>query len=337
MEYTGRGFKTLMKTIYYAFKDVPSLRYSISGNQNDNESNESNLSNWDFSSGVETFSNIFIPSLPFQSPSWLPKPLKHIIFRGDSRLIPSKLQRMNKKYFIFVNGILTPESLIEVNRKFLEDIFYEPFDILHNASDSLPVDLIESAIGKQYTKLSEPGYVLFTALARKILDPNVDKVVVIAHSQGTIITSNVLKALADCGINHNQKEHLKKLEIYMVANCSSDTKYIDQDNQLPYIENISNRGDFVPYLGSLSRLNFPIDGKHIISEKKGHMFNKSYFNNFRNEMQNSKLYNYLPNINNSCINDVEIGVSQFSYEEEDLEIPIIDIDDAEVELGSNIR
>ena len=332
MEFQGRGFKTLIKTIYYAFKDTPKLSGSLSGNQNPNDFNESNLSNWTFSSGVETFSNVFIPSLPIQSPGWLPKPLKHLIFRGDSRLVPSKLERMNKKYFIFVNGILTPESLIEVNRNFLQDIFNEPVDILHNASDSLPVDLIESAIGKQYTKLSEPGYVLFTALARRLLDPETEKIIVIAHSQGTIITSNVLKALCDCGINSVQKEYLKKLEIYMVANCSSDTRYIDPENQLPYIENISNRGDFVCYLGSLSRLNFHIDGKHIISEKQGHWFNKSYFNNFRNEMQSSKLYNYLPNVNSNCIYDVEIGVSQFTYKETELDEQELDVD-----LGTNIR
>ena len=144
-------------------------------------------------------------------------------------------------------------------------MFDRPIHVIHNDSDSIFVDLIECLVGKQYEDLTEPAFVTLMAITKKLLDNKIKKIVIICHSQGTIVVGNVINSLKKMGFIH--KKYLKKLEIYAVAN-----------------------GDIK------KSCDIKIDGSVIIiPNKHGHMFNSHYFNNFENEYQESKLHRYLPN------------------------------------------
>ena len=147
----------------------------------------------------------------------------------------------------------------------------------YNASDSFFTDLYECILNKQTKRHSEASNKLFTLVVRKLVDPRMKKVVLIAHSQGTILVSTVLSKLQELGLD--KECYMNKLEIYLFSNCASKTKYVLPEKRLPYIENISNQHDFVSRFGMTSSQQqlIDIDGEMIIMEDKyGHLFSKNY-------------------------------------------------------------
>ena len=289
---------------YSAFYNTPNLYKSICGeniiNNFSNDKSEFCKNHWDIQSIIELMSDIFFPSLPFSCPSWCPHFFKKMFFGGSSTFIKSFKEEKDDQFWIYVNGILTNKKIIEMNRILLEDVFDRPIHVVHNDSDSIVVDLIECLVGKQYEDLTEPAFVTLMAITKKLLDNKIKKIVIICHSQGTIVVGNVINSLKKMGFIH--KKYLKKLEIYAVANCATNMEYILKNEQLPYIESFSNENDFVSRFGCNASddikksCDIKIDGSVIIiPNKHGHMFNSHYFNNFENEYQESKLHRYLPN------------------------------------------
>ena len=74
-------------------------------------------------------------------------------------------------------------------------MFDRPIHVIHNDSDSIFVDLIECLVGKQYEDLTEPAFVTLVAITKKLLDNKIKKIVIICHSQGTIVVGNVINSL----------------------------------------------------------------------------------------------------------------------------------------------
>ena len=111
------------------------------------------------------------------------------------------------------------------------------------------LDLIECIGGKTGLFLygsSEPRKVLKETLVELLQNTNYDKIVLIAHSQGTIITGNVL---ADLGNVRNDDDPLStseirtlmkhKLEIYALANAAHSMP--GSNKVVAHLESISNR------------------------------------------------------------------------------------------------
>ncbi len=116
------------------------------------------------------------------------------------------------------------------------------------------------------------------------------KVVLIAHSQGTIVTGNTLTDLLSDTAEQEIKDLMKrKLEVYNFANCAHSMPGMPSVN---YCENISNGGDIVAWLGHLFHFTFrPLDsfwidangdslqigGKSVIERFLwGHLLNTHY-------------------------------------------------------------
>jgi pimeloyl-ACP methyl ester carboxylesterase len=107
--------------------------------------------------------------------------------------------------WFFINGVATNEDVARLNARLLTQLFHRPITVIQNVTLSLGVDLAECAIGKEFrTDPKLPHHLTFTepaleatiAVLRALNDPGVKKVVLIAHSQGTIIAANVLRAAA---------------------------------------------------------------------------------------------------------------------------------------------
>jgi len=282
-----------------AFWNTKNIYRSIVGdkiinNYNNNKSSEFNKNNWTLSSFIELISSLIIPTLPIKSPSWLPNILKKIFFGENSKYIADKEEVNDEICLLYINGIMSNEKVIMENKKVLTQLFNRPINLLHNVTDSLIMDLMECLIGKQTEDMTEASMITLYTFSKKMLDPNIKKVIVICHSQGTIIVGKVLKNLSKLGLDKN--ELLEKLEIYAFANCSSNMTYIN--NSLPYIESFANDNDIVARLGCNCAEDIKqfvkIDGPVFIKEdKSGHMFNSHYINNFIEDFPESKLNNYI--------------------------------------------
>ena len=240
----------MLRILYSSYKKTDNIYTSIVGNKIkddivNNTNSELNKSNWNTIKLLHLLSDIFFIKLPIYCPTWVPYPIKKLLFGDNSKYLPSEKEYEDRICIIYLNGILSNEEIVELNRRELNKIFNRPINVLHNVTDSLISDLIECLIGKTTNELTEASTVALYTLCSKLTDQNIDKVILICHSQGTIITSNVLKNLYKLGLD--KKEYLKKIEIYAFANCSSKMNYII--DEMPYMEHFANKNDFVACLG----------------------------------------------------------------------------------------
>lgn len=290
---------SILKIVYSAFIHTTNIFRSLAGNniKNNiyyNDESDININNWNITKVINLIGDIFFIKLPIYCPNWVPYPIKKLFFGDNSEYIPDYHEHSNNKSIIFVNGIMSNKDVVQLNRKKLYNIFKHPINIIYNSSDSLVSDLIECLIGKTTQSLTEASTVALYSICKSLLNPEIKKLIIICHSQGTIIISSVLKNLHKLGLN--KEEYLKKLEIYAFSNCASKMNYII--NELPYMEHFANEHDFVAKLGcnhdkDIDHL-ISIDGKTFITKNKyGHMFNSHYMDNFENDYPNSKLLNYI--------------------------------------------
>jgi Alpha/beta hydrolase of unknown function (DUF900) len=209
--------------------------------------------------------------------------------------------------WIFINGVATPLSIADENRKNLFSIFHRPIYLMHNPTDGVGLDLLECIGGKigglcEACWAANPQKTLEQALVPFINKKEYKRVVLIAHSQGTIITGNALSNLANTKGHDFLAKMKTKLEVYAFANCS---QRMPADKVL-HLENLSNRRDTVAWLGAL----FPFKklwkdakgdaieiGDKLITEptRWGHFLNTHYLGPLHHEgaYSCSRLRNYI--------------------------------------------
>jgi len=186
-----------------------------------------------------------------------------------------ELSSYPRENWFFINGILTDQTLAIQNAAMLSRLFYRPITVIHNPTRSFVVDLAEAVIGKSFTPdpdiedwrtITEPAMKAGIAILHALCRSDIDRVVVIGHSQGTIIISNVVRAIGnalhkmspssrppvapsngatilDEQIFNMLAKHLEspraledpiadmanllaKLEIYTLANCADQMTYL---------------------------------------------------------------------------------------------------------------
>jgi len=215
--------------------------------------------------------------------------------------------------WFFINGIMTSRELARANVKALESLLDRKFILIHNPTHGLVGDLLESAIQKFINIGTSTVAQAFVAIGEALCDPKIEKVVVVGHSQGTIISGDVLDLIYSSfeGDNYHltnmvpeEVDHfrnhsfdglprtrvqtvmknlkyasptvLEKLELYMFANAASRMRYFypDPEKPQPHLESFANHHDIVSRLGCLAQDEFHRDDLVHID---GPLFtNKSY-------------------------------------------------------------
>ena len=207
--------------------------------------------------------------------------------------------------------------MAEFNSTYLAKLFHRPLAVIQNATDSLLLDLVQCAIGKGWSKSTEPAVKALPLISEALENENKKKVVVVCHSQGTIIMSNVLRALKSIEfkeklfelhrrqfpdialVEPNEylsgavKENLRKLEIFAFANCATDMTYYDSELSFPFIENYGNENDIVARLGMLApkktQEKIDIDGANYLNaDMWGHLLNQHYLFKMHTYLSNPK-------------------------------------------------
>ena len=213
--------------------------------------------------------DVATPSLPIATPPWAPSALEVAFWH------PSRLERVADRYehpasfpdeaWFFINGIMTNDTLARVNGRHVATLFGRPVTVIQNATSGLGVDLAECVLGKAYFATTEAAKVALPPIHAALTDPSVSRVVVLAHSQGTIIAANVLERIGQLhrkiepppgssryGLRTLDDEHIAKLEIYAFANCATRMPYLDAAQRRPWIESYGNEWDVVARLGMLA-------------------------------------------------------------------------------------
>ncbi|CAN0491022.1 unnamed protein product, partial [Ectocarpus sp. 12 AP-2014] len=101
--------------------------------------------------------------------------------------------------FFYVNGICTTRRMALATGAELSKMFNKDVTVVHNPTDSFMIDIFECVFAKLWTgqsfATSRPCALLMHRLLEALRDPAKTKVVLIAHSQGTIIASDALRRL----------------------------------------------------------------------------------------------------------------------------------------------
>jgi hypothetical protein len=262
--------------------------------------------------------DILVPSWPGRAPACLPKPLASLLFHQSEELKPPEGRdpdgRFAREEWFFINGILTDEYVARMNAEYLVELFERPIRILWNATDGAVVDLAE-CLSEKLGAPDEDVELDFHALLRALTDPQKERVVVICHSQGTLIAAVVLRLLkhlhrrtasgtpdtltpqdreairtharAD-GIDIDstalrpiRHAELEKLQLFCFANCATEMTYLKDQPGIPTIESFGNEHDLVARLGMLAphpgKRHITISGPRFRHDAAwGHLLNAHY-------------------------------------------------------------
>jgi hypothetical protein len=100
-----------------------------------------------------------------------------------------------REKWLFINGICTDERLVQLNAGTLAAIFRRPIEPLYNATDSFALDLLACTAGKGFNTVTEAVAMNLLPLVEALCSAELDRVILLCHSQGTIIASIMIKWL----------------------------------------------------------------------------------------------------------------------------------------------
>ena len=151
--------------------------------------------------------NVTVPSIPRTPPPFGPPFLNNffwqpsvILQRPDHN---GSYTSFPQEAWFFLNGIMTNDSVAQANAAYLAYLFHRPITLIQNSTGSMLYDLLHCALGKQWERTTEEVIKAFPPIY-DALKSEKKRVVVIAHSQGTIIIARVLCLLA--GITLRKEE-----------------------------------------------------------------------------------------------------------------------------------
>lgn len=198
--------------------------------------------------------------------------------------------------WFFINGVATAPPVALVNAAEIARIFCRPVHLVHTPTWGLLRDVLDSFTARTLRKdgrLSRPAfYVIQEALE------NHERVVLVCHSQGTIVASYIVRKL----LRHSSTRHLvRKLELYCIGGVS-DSLQVDEEmtrragHPVPYVEHFANGRDYFAQVGILSHLDTTAGTVFCIPERTGHLLNEHYLAGIaRGDYCNrrSRLYRYV--------------------------------------------
>lgn len=272
---------------------------------------------WRWRRTLKYLVNVTIPSLPHTPPSYGPPPLNELFWHPTVILqrpdhYGSYASFPDEAWFL-VNGIMTNDDVAQLNAAYVSWLFHRPVTIIQNSPDSLLVDLVQCMIGKEWKQATEPARKAFPVIYDALKSKHKERVVVLAHSQGTIIMANVLRLLyeitepaglgamamtavsefaepeviyLDEAVDLNDFEkltpaELAKLEVYNFATCANAMTYYTAGVPVPWIEHFGNENDIVARLGmqapETEECQLQIDGpRYVRNGAWGHLLNAHY-------------------------------------------------------------
>jgi len=148
--------------------------------------------------GLPALAHILIPAIPWKPPG-LSIPCSDLLFR-PSRVfhypagahIPDPTPQ--ERWF-FINGICTDHSVALLNAQYLRKLFGRPLTVLHNFTRGFIADLAACAVGKEWDQVTESAAVAFPPVYATLKNANCKRLILLAHSQGTILSAVILHLL----------------------------------------------------------------------------------------------------------------------------------------------
>ncbi|KAL8935801.1 MAG: hypothetical protein Q9216_005253 [Gyalolechia sp. 2 TL-2023] len=200
-------------------------------------------------------------------------------------------QRADERW-VFINGICTGRSGLQKNVNRISLLFGRKVLGLHNQSYGIFGDIIECLLQRCLSYNTTDVRIAIEIVKEHLVDQEVRKVVLLAHSQGGIIASMVVDHL----LTELSGECMSKLEIYTFGSAASHFHspptntttlipniFVESSPCIRYIEHYANEYDMVPRWGVLYAIKSLLTNRYagnvyVRMGATGHMFVDHYLN-----------------------------------------------------------
>jgi len=152
----------------------------------------------EWNKGLPALAHILIPAVPWKPPGvsiafsdLLFRP--SIVFRYPTG--PHVQNPTPGEMWFFINGICTDRNVVDLNAKYLYHLFGRPLTVLHNFTRGFLPDLAACAVGKEWERVTESALVAFPPVYAALKDQACERLILLAHSQGTILSAVILELL----------------------------------------------------------------------------------------------------------------------------------------------
>lgn len=187
--------------------------------------------------------------------------------------------------WVYLNGVATGKTIVRQNLECLSATFNNPVLAVNNRTYGFMGDIMECILQRALGYRSKETGIAYNIIKAYLKDDaEVDKVILIAHSQGGIIASQILDDLF-CDVSADE---LSKLEVYTFGNAALkfNNPWTDKTRTkcvIPVMEHYCNERDMVTSWGALNsvdRDDLPFAGTVFVLENQtGHLLNQHYLKN----------------------------------------------------------
>jgi len=154
----------------------------------------------EWSKGLPALAHILIPAVPWK-PRELSFPFSDLLFRPSVVFrypaVANVVSPTPKQRWFFINGICTDHSVVLLNAAYLHALFKRPLTVVHNFTRGIVPDLAACAVGKEWEHITESAAVAFPPIYAALKNKTCERVILLAHSQGTILSAVVLAVLEE--------------------------------------------------------------------------------------------------------------------------------------------
>jgi len=217
-------------------------------------------------------------------------------------------QDPEEKWF-FINGAGMDLEMAKLNATHLASIFKRPIELIYKPTYGIMYDIMEMIAGRTFDIKSAVDMTLQIALHDAMTKNGTRKVILITHSQGSIIACNAIRKMIENGSVESRKNIEKKLEVYNFANSANVFALLEKG---PIYENFVNNEDQLARMSKYCKPQFvqydKSEGKalpkifvHKNPDQEGHLLGAHYLLGFvegeyitADESNRSKLLSYIP-------------------------------------------
>lgn len=194
-------------------------------------------------------------------------------------------------YWFYVNGMATHETGVELQKHAIQELFGCELNCFYSPTHGFYRDILECMAGRTLGNVEEMSVRFAIEILSKLATRQ--KCILIAHSHGGIVASNIVKVL---GESESTRHLLSNLEVYTFAGAFYG---FERPNPLMHIEHFANEYDFVAKIGVLSNKK-DVDGRVFLRKNAtGHLLNRHYLGAFQRGAycnKRSRLYSYIKTI-----------------------------------------
>ena len=159
---------------------------------------------------------------------------------------------LNSERWFFLNGACVTGHALQQNLNLLSETFGRPIQAVHNETWGILGDIAECILQRSFGFYSKDTRVAYEFVKAYCSDPKVKKVVLIGHSQGGIMASQILDEL----FMDLPSESVAKLEVYTFGNAASHFNN-------PLRRAVGSTGRYSPILGPSDSMSQAVDDSEV--------------------------------------------------------------------------